>query len=419
MSAITVAPGALKRRNQRFGIFSIVAVAVMLLVFATTSRGDRATFVLNARGQEQLFQLPDITLPIVPTVLFLAAAVLVIAFRQFTGGFGSKSVIMVGVVAALFVLAFLTWAAADGQLSLVGLFRGTVARASPIALGALAGVMCERAGVINIAIEGQLLAAAFAAAVFSSLAGNPWVGLVGALGAGLLIAGMLGGLTIKFKADQIVIGVVLIVFATGVTSFLTTQILVPNPGLNTPTRFPTMTIPVLSELPFFGPIFFRQTILVFAMFVVVLVLQFALFQTRWGLRLRSVGEHPKAADTVGIKVLATRYKAVLLGGIFAGLGGAYFTLDAVGSFSKEMTGGRGFIALAAMLVGRYSPVGAFGAALIFGFADAVATSLQLLQVPVPSELLLTAPYVVTLLVVAGLIGRLRVPAADGKPYTKE
>ena len=419
MSAITMAPGALKRRNQRFGIFSILAAAVMLLVFATTSRGDRATFVLNARGQEQLFQLPDITVLVVPTVLFLAAGVLVIAFRQFTGGFGSKSVIMVGVVAGLFVLAFLTWAAADGNLSLVGLLRGTVARATPIALGALAGVMCERAGVINIAIEGQLLAAAFAAAVFSSLADNPWVGLLGALGAGLLVAGMLGGLTIKFKADQIVIGVVLIVFATGVTSFLTTQILVPNPDLNAPSRFPTLQIPVLSEVPFFGPIFFRQTILVFAMFAAVLVLQFALFQTRWGLRLRSVGEHPKAADTVGIKVLATRYKAVLLGGVFAGLGGAYFTLDAVGSFSREMTGGRGFIALAAMLVGRYSPVGAFGAALIFGFADAVATSLQLLQVPVPSELLLTAPYLVTILVVAGLIGRLRVPAADGKPYTKE
>jgi general nucleoside transport system permease protein len=155
------------------------------------------------------------------------------------------------------------------------------------------------------------------------------------------------------------------------------------------------------------------------MFAAVLFLQYALFQTRWGLRLRSVGEHPKAADTVGIKVLATRYKAVLIGGMFAGIGGAYFTLDAVGSFSREMSGGRGFIALAAMLVGRYSPVGAFGAALIFGFADSLATSLQLLQVPVPSDLLLTAPYVVTLLVVAGLIGRLRVPAADGKPYTKE
>jgi general nucleoside transport system permease protein len=419
MTANAIAPGALKKRNQRFGIFSLLAAALMLSVFATTDRGEQATFVLNARGQEQLFQLPDIVVPVLPTVIVLSIAVLAIAYRQFTSGFGSKSVIMVGVVAGLFVLAFLAWAAAGGQLSLVGLFRGTVARATPIALGALAGVMCERSGVINIAIEGQLLAAAFAAAVFSSLANNPWVGLVGALGAGLLIALMLGGLSIKYKADQIVVGVVLIVFATGVTSFLTTQVLVPNPDLNTPSRFPTLQIPVLSEVPFFGPVFFRQTILVFSMFAAVLLLQFALFQTRWGLRLRSVGEHPKAADTVGIKVLATRYKAVLIGGLFAGLGGAYFTLDAVGSFSREMTGGRGFIALAAMLVGRYSPVGAFGAALIFGFADALATSLQLLRVPVPSDLLLTAPYLVTLLVVAGLIGRLRVPAADGKPYVKE
>jgi general nucleoside transport system permease protein len=413
-----VSPDALRRRNQRFGIFSVLMAAVMGAVFATSARGDTATFVLNdARGQ--LFDLPNLRLPVVPTVIVLTVAVLVIAFRQFTRGFGSKSVVIVGVVAGLFVLAFLTWAAADGQLSLVGLFRGTVARATPIALGALAGVMCERAGVINIAIEGQLLAAAFTAAVFSSLASNPWIGLVGGIGAGLLIALMLAGLSIKFKADQIVVGVVLIVFATGITSFLATQVLVPNPHLNSPRRFPTLSIPVLSEIPLIGPVLFRQSILVFGMFASVLFLQYALFQTRWGLRLRSVGEHPKAADTVGIKVLATRYKAVLIGGIFAGIGGSFFTLDAVGSFSREMSGGRGFIALAAMLVGRYSPVGAFGAALIFGFADSLATSLQLLQVPVPSNLLLTAPYVVTLLVVAGLIGRLRVPAADGKPYTKE
>jgi general nucleoside transport system permease protein len=413
-----MAPGALRRRNQRFGIFSVLMAAVMGAVFATSARGDTATFVLNdARGQ--LFDLPNIRLPVVPTVIVLTVAVLVIAFRQFTGGFGSKSVVIVGVVAGLFVLGFLTWAAADGQLSLVGLFRGTVARATPIALGALAGVMCERAGVINIAIEGQLLAAAFTAAVFSSLASNPWVGLAGGIGAGLLIALMLAGLSIKFKADQIVVGVVLIVFATGITSFLATQVLVPNPHLNSPRRFPSLAIPVLSEIPLIGPVLFRQSILVFGMFASVLFLQYALFQTRWGLRLRSVGEHPKAADTVGIKVLATRYKAVLIGGVFAGIGGSFFTLDAVGSFSREMSGGRGFIALAAMLVGRYSPVGAFGAALIFGFADSLATSLQLLQVPVPSNLLLTAPYVVTLLVVAGLIGRLRVPAADGKPYTKE
>jgi general nucleoside transport system permease protein len=407
-----------RRRNRRFGLFSLAAAAVMALVFANRSRGEVATFVLNdARGQ--LFMLPNLRVPVVATVVVLVALVLAVAYRQFTTGFGDRSVLMVGIVAGLFVLAFLTWAAADGQLSVVGLLRGTVARATPIALGAMCGVLCERAGVINIAIEGQFLAGAFTAALFASLASNAWVGLMGGIGAGLLVAFMLAGLTIRFRADQIVVGVVLIVLATGVTSFLTTQILVPNPHLNAPTRFRSIAVPLLSEIPLVGPVFFRQSLIVFGMLAIVVWLQYALFQTRWGLRLRSVGEHPKAADTVGINVLLTRYKAVLLGGVLAGMGGAYFTLDAVGSFTKEMSGGRGFIALAAMLVGRYSPVGAFGAALIFGFADSAATSLQLLRVPVPSNLLLTAPYAVTILVVAGLIGRLRPPAADGKPYVKE
>jgi len=418
MSQTMTAPAKQRRRERRFGIFSLLVLAVMLGVFATSTRGEQATFVLNdARGQ--LFELPNLVLTVVPTVLFLSGIVAVIAYRQFTTGFGSKAVIMVGVVALLFVVAFLTWAAADGQLSVVGLLRGSLARATPIALGGLAGVVCERAGVINIAIEGQFLAGAFTAAVVSSLASDPWIGLLGGIGAGVLVAFMLAGLTIRFKADQIVVGVVLIVFATGVTSFLNTQVLSGNPQLNSPTRFTAIAVPVLSEIPLIGPVLFRQSVMVFGMLIAVAALHYALFQTRWGLRLRSVGEHPKAADTVGINVLATRYKAVLLGGVFAGIGGAWWTLDAVGQFSREMTGGRGFIALAAMLVGRYSPVGAFGAALIFGFSDQIATSLQLLRVPVPSDLLLTAPYLVTILVVAGLMGRLRPPAANGKPYTKE
>jgi general nucleoside transport system permease protein len=418
-TTMSLAEIRLKRRNRNFGIFSILMAAVMGLVFATSERGDTATFVLNDARANQLFDLPNLSVPVLPVVLVLTGFVLAIAVKQFLGGFGNKSVIVVGVVALLFVIAFLTWAAAGGQLNLVGLLRATVSRATPIALGALAGVLCERAGVINIAIEAQFLGGAFAAAVFASVATNPWVGLLGGIGAGVLIAFMLAGLSIKFRADQIVVGVVLIVLVTGITSFLNTQVLVANPHLNAPSRFPTFTVPVLSDLPLIGPVLFRHSALVFMMLAAVIILQFALFQTRWGLRLRSVGEHPKAADTVGIKVLATRYKAVLLGGVAAGIGGAYFTLDATGSFSREMSGGRGFIALAAMLVGRYSPIGAFGAALIFGFAEALAVSLQLLRVPVPSEILLTAPYVVTLLVVAGLIGRLRVPAADGQPYVKE
>jgi general nucleoside transport system permease protein len=323
---------------------------------------------------------------------------------------------VVGTAAGLFVLGYLVYAV-DGQTaSLVGLLRGTITASTPIAFGALCGVLCERSGVINIAIEGQFLVAAFTGAVIGSVAGSPWIGLAGGVAAGVLLAVMLAGLSIKFKADQIVVGVVLIVFATGFTSFLTTQILSGSTGLNSPPRFSAVPIPVLSEIPFFGPLLFRLTPLTYFMLILTIWLHFALFHTRWGLRLRSVGEKPQAADTVGIKVNATRWKAVLLGGAVAALGGAWFTLDSVGSFSREMTGGRGFIALAAMLVGRYSPVGALAAALLFGFATAFADALQILATGVPSSLLRTAPYVVTLFVVAGLIGRLRPPAANGKPY---
>ncbi|MFO7779104.1 MAG: ABC transporter permease [Nitriliruptoraceae bacterium] len=418
MSQATMTPAKRKRRERRFGVFSVLVVAVMLGVFATSARGEQATFVLND-ARAQAIQLPALVVTVVPTVIVLSILVALIAVKQFTTGFGDRAVPMVGVVVLLFVIAFLTWAAAGDSLSVVGLLRGSLARATPIALGAMAGVLCERAGVINIAIEGQFLAGAFTAAVVASVASSPWVGLVGGIAAGVLIAFMLAGLSIRFQADQIVVGVVLIVFATGVTSFLSTQVLSGSPELNSPTRFSSLEIPFLVDIPLLGPVLFRHSLLVFGMIAAVIILQFGLFQTRWGLRLRSVGEHPKAADTVGINVLATRYRAVLLGGVLAGIGGSWWTLDAVGQFSREMTGGRGFIALAAMLVGRYTPVGGLAAALLFGFSDQLATSLQLLQVPVPSDLLLTAPFVVTIVVVGGLIGRLRPPAADGKPYTKE
>jgi len=305
------------------------------------------------------------------------------------------------------------------SVSLVALLRGTLFASVPIAFGAMAGVLSERAGVINIAIEGQFLAGAFAAAVFASVLGSAWFGLLGGIAAGALIGVLLAALTIRYQADQIVSGVVLIVLATGVTSFLTSQLLSVNPDWNTPVRFTAAAVPVLSDVPLLGSIVFRQTVLVYLMLIAVVVLQLTLFRTRWGLRLRSVGEHPAAADTVGIDVLRTRFRAVVLGGVLAGIGGSWFTLEAASQFSKEMTGGRGFIALAAMLVGRYSPVGALSAALLFGFSDALATALQRLPVPLPSTLLRTAPYVVTILVVAGLVGRLRVPAADGKPYVKQ
>ncbi|MFA9428688.1 ABC transporter permease [Egicoccus sp. AB-alg2] len=415
MSAVTVrSESALRRRNQRFGLFSLLLGAVMLGVFAPGSGGTTARFIMDpTRG------VPPIQVMVLPTVVVLGVVVVAVALYQVVKGFGERAVLALGGATLLFVLAFLTWAAAEQSLSMIGLLRSTLFAATPIAFGALAGVLCERAGVINIAIEGQFLAAAFTGAVVGSVTANSWFGLLGGIAAGVLVAAMLAGLSITFKADQIVTGVVLIVFATGLTSFLTSQVLAGSAGLNRPPRFGTWAIPILSDIPVIGPLLFVATPLTFAMLIAVGWLHHALFRTRWGLRLRSVGEKPRAADTVGIPVIATRWKAVLLGGVVAGMGGAWFTLDSVGSFSREMTGGRGFIALAAMLVGRYSPVGAFGAALLFGFATALASALQLLDTGVPSSLLLTIPYIVTIFVVAGLIGRLRAPAADGQPYEKE
>ncbi len=423
MSTTTVEPtttpsgSGVSPRDRRFGVFAVVLALGTLAAFARDVGGQVASFDLNVGSQ--LATLPALRLPVLTTVVVLSLTMGAIGAVQATRGVGRRSVAAVGTVVALFVLAFLTWAAADGSLNLMALLRGTIRGAVPLTFGALAGVLCERSGVINIAIEAQLLTAAFVAAVVASIASNPWLGLVAGALAGVAIASLLGVLTIRYRADQIIVGVVLVVFASGLTGFLTGQVLVPNPRLNAPSRFRPMDLPVLSDLPVLGPLLFGQSILVFVMFATVVAVHLLLFRTRWGLRVRSVGEHPKAADTVGIDVLRVRYQAVLLGGLVAGIGGAYFTLDSAAQFSRDMSAGRGFIALAAMLVGRYSPAGAFGAALVFGFAESLATSLSIAGVPIPSDFLLMAPYLATILVVAGVVGRVRVPAADGQPYVKE
>jgi ABC-type uncharacterized transport system permease subunit len=418
MTVRTVTPAATRRREVRFASFILGLGLAIPLLFLRGGPSEVATFVLNdARGER--FPLPSLSVAVVPVLIGLTVLVLALGVLLLLRVAGGRAPVVVGAAGGLFVVALLVWATAGSSVSLVALFRGALFASVPIAFGAMAGVLNERAGVINIAIEGQFLAGAFTAAVMASILGSAWFGLIGGIAAGALIGLMLAGLTIRFEADQIVSGVVLIVLATGVTSFLSSQLLASNPSWNSPVRFRATAIPFLSDIPFIGSVVFRQTFLVFLMLIMVAVLQFSLFRTRWGLRLRSVGEHPAAADTVGIDVLRTRYRAVVLGGVLAGIGGSWFTLEAASQFSKEMTGGRGFIALAAMLVGRYSPVGALAAALLFGFADSLATTLQRLPVPLPSTLLRATPYVITLLVVAGLVGRLRVPAADGKPYIKQ
>jgi len=289
----------------------------------------------------------------------------------------------------------------------------------PLIFGSLAGVIGERAGVVNIAIEGQLLAGAFTAAVVASVTGQPWLGLIAAMVSGMLVGMVLAAFSIKYFVDQIIVGVVLNVLVTGLTSFFFSQVLAPNAALlNTPPRFDRFPIPILGDIPIIGPVFFRQTVIVYLMYIAVALVWFGLFKTRWGLRVRAVGEHPQAADTVGINVNRTRFWNVALAGSIAGLGGTFFTIGSGIAFNKEMTAGAGFIALAAVIFGQWDPIKATLAALLFGFASNLQNTLSVIGSPVPSEFMLMLPYIVTIFAVAGLVGRSRAPAADGKPYIK-
>lgn len=405
------------RRDRAIGIF-LLALSALTLLFLQGAGGRDATFVLNDLTQATAVQLPNLVLPVMPTVLVMAVVAAALGGVHLTRGFGARTTMVIGVALGAFVFAFLTWATRDQTLNLLSILRLTVRGAVPLTFGALSGVLCERSGVMNIAIEAQFLLAAFAGALVSSLFGS-WAGLLAGAVGGALIAAFLAVMSIKYRTDQIIVGVVLIVFATGLTSFLASQLLTPNPQLNTPDTFRPISIPLLAEIPVLGPLLFNHTIFVYGAAAAVALVHWGLFHTRWGLRVRAVGEHPRAADTVGVDPLRTRYVAVILGGVVAGIGGAFFTLDSAAQFSEGMSAGLGFIALAAMIVGRWRPFGALGAALLFGFAGSLSNGLALVRVPIPSEFLLMAPYVVTIFVVAGLVGRPRPPAADGTPYIKD
>lgn len=318
----------------------------------------------------------------------------------------------------LFAFAFLTWAAADGGFSFVGMLTSTVVLSVPVTLGALTGLMCERVAVINIAIEGQLLTSAFVGTIVGSAAGI-WVGLVAAMLTGALLGAVLAVLAIKYRIDQIIAGVVINIFALGLTSFLARRVLAQAQDLNSPGRFGSMKIPFFGDIPVLGPMFFDHNMFVYITFILVIALHLGLFYTRWGLRSRSVGEHPKAADTVGINVYRTRYRNVILGGVIAGFGGGFLTLAQVSRFEENLTAGIGFIGLAALIFGRWRPLGILGAGLVFGFARALQQKLGILGTPIPSEFLSMTPYIVTIIVVAGVVGRARPPAADGQPYIKD
>ena len=308
---------------------------------------------------------------------------------------------------------------AGKTMTFTSLLQGSLALAVPLIFGSLAGVLSERVGVVNIAIEGQLLAGAFVSALIASLSDNMFAGLIGAVIAGALVAWVLAVFAIKHVVDQIIVGVVLNVLVVGLTNFMFSTLMVSNlPFYNQPPRFDKILIPLLGQIPVLGPVLFNQTLIVYLMYIAVAVVYFALFKTRWGLRVRAVGEYPKAADTVGINVFRTRYVSVILGGALAGLGGSFFTLGQVGAFGKEMTNGAGYIALAALIFGRWNPIYAAFAALLFGFAENLQYGLAIIGSSVPSEFLLMLPYALTVVAVAGLVGKVTGPAASGKAYIK-
>lgn len=307
------------------------------------------------------------------------------------------------------------------------LFASAIRMATPIALAAIGGTICERAGVVNIALEGMMLFGAFMGVIGAMFSGSVWVGVVTAVVAGMSLALVHAFASITLRTDQVVSGTAINILATGLTGFLM-EVIFGHPGTTDPvTRLrPVFDVagPAEGALAgawrWFDVVFLSYTPLVYVAILLAIGGHWALFNTRWGLRLRALGEHPRAADTVGINVLRGRYSAVIASGALAGLAGANLTLEQTGSFTEGMTNARGFIALAANIFGRWTPGGSYGASLLFGFADALQIKMQLLRevIKVPSQFFLMVPYVLTVVVLAGVVGRAVAPAAIGKPYEK-
>jgi simple sugar transport system permease protein len=407
-----------RRARITYGLTLLAFGLFIFIVFGLgTQAGLQTKFGLNL-ASSQAIPISDLILPSQTTIFVMAAIAAFFGAFQLARGIRSTGVLL-AVMAVTFVLAFLTWAAADKSFNLTGMLNSSLVRATPIALAALCGVISERSAVINIGIEGIMLIAAQTAVMIATLASNSYVGLLAAILMGGLVAALHAVLVIRFKVDQVVSGVAINIFGTGVTSFISSRYLQHGTDtLNNATPFPTVSIPLLSKIPILGPVLFENNIIVYLTILLVIVLHVVLFYTPWGLRTRAVGEHPKAADTLGVNVFLVRYVNVILGGMIAGLGGAYFTIGSVGRFDEIMTAGKGFIGLAAMIFGKWSPLGAYSSSMIFGFADSLQVKLQILRTPIPSEFLLMAPYIITILVLTGVVGRAIPPAADGVAYEK-
>ena len=412
-----------KRSWKLPGVY--VAASVLALVFSFSTHGD-VTIRLNDKSQS--YTIPDIVTAGAPIIWVLTALILVITawtlantIRRVEGPSWARTAGMV-VVGVSTILGFLLYAGSDstGAVTLTSTLVSTVAISTPLIFGSLSGVISERVGVVNIAIEGDLLVGAFAGVMAASYFQTPYAGLVAAPLAGALLGSLLALFSVKYGVDQIIVGVVLNVLALGLTTFLYGTIMKADQGALNTNRYSLsdIKIPGLSEIPVIGPVLFDQSILVYLMYAAVIALAFFLFRSRWGLRLRACGEHPRAADTVGINVGRTRTVNTILGSAFAGLGGAFFTIGSGLAFTDNISAGNGYIALAAMILGKWNPVGAMGAAVMFGFAQALARMLPNIEPAIPADLVSMIPYVVTIIAVAGFVGKSRAPAAENVPYVK-
>lgn len=405
------------RRQVIAGFFVFLGLLLLWAYVPQLGAADPATTRLA-------FGLPNpvVTVPTALSLTLIGALFLVSGVLGFVERAERVATGLLWSSGVLIIPAILIWAAAGKQTNVTALFGEALRLSTPIVLGAIAGIWAERSGVINIAIEGMMLTGAafgFAAFIFT---GSIWFGVFAAVFLGGLISLLHGLLSITFRTDQIISGTVINILAIGVTGYLRRQYMVEQGGGRV--TLPTIELPLLSDLPLLGTVLFTGKPIFYTMLLMVVISYLVLFFTRWGLRTRAVGENPKAADTVGINVNRMRYFSVLISGMIAGLGGAWFSLETVGNFDDGMTAGKGFIALAAMIFGKWMPFGAFGGALLFGFAEALGVRFQILNVeiagsPVPTQFLQIVPYVLTMVVLAGLIGRAVAPAAVGKPYEKQ
>ncbi len=399
-------------------LFLVIAVLILFLLPRGTA-GQQSTFGLVSQRGGVIIAAPDL---IVPTLLSLYVLGVLVAFAggwQLARGFKRVNLV-IALVAVAGIAAFLVWASRGKSINLTGMLVSSLVRATPIALAALSGMWSERSGVVNIGIEGMMLAGAFTSVVFASASGSLFVGVLAGALSGLLLALLHAVLSIRFKVDQIISGTGIIILALGLTSYLQRAVLNTYPELNQPgPAISAVSIPALWKIPVLGPLLFNQSPIIYTLFILLVVTHIIVYYTRWGLRIRAVGEHPRAADTLGINVFKTRYVSVLISGAIAGLAGTYMSIGAAGRFNEGMTAGKGFLGLAAMIFGNWNPAGALLGSLIFGFFDSWQEKLAILQVGIPIDLLGMAPYLATMVVLAGFVGRVRMPAADGQPYEKQ